>query len=72
MPMKELKAYKRVETAAGETVTVTLKVPAEAFCYYDRRMACGMHDCNYTVLVATSSEDIHQDFEVQVRDEKLL
>ena len=72
MPTKELKAYKRVEVAAGETVTVTLEVPVEAFCYYDRRMTYGMHDGDYTVLVATSCEDVHKTFEIKVRDGKLL
>ena len=72
MPLRELKAYKRVETHGGETVTVTLEVPAEAFCYYDRRMTYGMHDGDYTVLVATSCEDVHKTFEIKVRDGKLL
>ena len=31
MPMRELKAYKRVEAAAGEKTAVTIDVPAEAF-----------------------------------------
>ena len=72
MPTKELKAYKRVEVAAGETVTVTLEVPAEAFCYYDRRMNYDMHNGDYTVSVATSSIDVHQAFEARVRDGKVL
>ena len=72
MPLRELKAYKRVETHAGETVTVTLEVPAEAFCYYDRRMTYGMHNGDYTVSVATSCVDVHRTFEVQVREGKLL
>ena len=33
MPMKELKAYKRVQVAAGEKSEVTVTVPNEAFCY---------------------------------------
>ena len=72
MPIKELKAYKRVEVAAGETVTVTLEVSAEAFRYYDRKMAYGMHNGDYTVSVATSCVDVHRTFEVQVREGKLL
>ena len=72
MPMKELKAYKRVEVAAGETVTVTLEVSAEAFRYYDRKMAYGMHNGDYTVSVATSCVDIHKTFDVRVREGKLL
>ena len=72
MPIKELKAYKRVEVAAGETVTVTLEVSAEAFRYYDRKMAYGMHNGDYTVSVATSCVDIHKTFDVRVREGKLL
>ena len=72
MPTKELKAYKRVEAAAGKRVTVTLEVPAEAFCYYDRGMTYGMHNGDYTVSVATSGTDVHQSFEVSVREGKVL
>ena len=68
MPELELKAYRRVETAAGQTVSVTVDVPAEAFFYYDRKMVYGMHNGDYTVSVATSSVDIHKSFEVAVRD----
>jgi beta-glucosidase len=72
LPVKELKAYRRVEIKAGETVTVTLTVPAEAFCYYDRRMNLGMHDGDYTVMIGTSSRDIDKTFEVKARDGKLI
>lgn len=72
MPAKELKAYKRVEAAAGKTETVTLEVPAEAFCYYDRRMNYGMHNGDYKVSVATSCTDVHQEFEARVREGKVL
>lgn len=72
MPAKELKAYKRVEVAAGKSVAVTLEVPAEAFCYYDRKMDYGMHNGDYTVSVATSSTDVHQSFEARVKEGKVL
>ncbi len=71
MPVRELKAYKRVEAAVGEKVFVTIDVPAEAFCYYDRKMNYGMHNGDYTVSVATSSTDIRKTFEVRVRDGKV-
>lgn len=71
MPMKELKAYKRVEVAAGEKAEVTVEVPAEAFFYYDRKMNYGLHNGDYTVSVATSSVDVHETFEVQVRNGRL-
>ena len=72
MPLKELKAYKRVVVAAGEKVEVTIDVPEEAFCYYDRKLRYGKHNGNYTVSIATSSVDIHETFEVSVEDGKII
>ena len=71
MPRIELKAYKRVETAAGGKTQVTIEVPNEAFCYYDRKMNFGMHNGDYTVSVATSCTDIKKTFEVSVKDGRL-
>ena len=72
MPLKELKAYKRVAVAAGEKVEVTIQVPEEAFCYYDRKLRYGKHNGNYTVSIATSSVDIHETFDVSVEDGKII
>ena len=72
MPLKELKAYKRVAVAAGEKVEVTIQIPEEAFCYYDRKLRYGKHNGNYTVSIATSSVDIHETFEVSVEDGKII
>ena len=71
MPRMELKAYRRVEVKAGETATVTLTIPAEAFHYYDRRMNRGMHNGDYTVSVGTSCTDIRGTLEVKVREGRL-
>ena len=71
MPRMELKAYRRVEVKAGETTTVTLHVPAEAFQYYDRRMNLGMHNGDYTVSVGASCADIRGSVEVKVRDGRI-
>ena len=71
MPCLELKAYRRAEVKAGETATVTLTVPAEAFCYYDRKMNLGMHNGDYTVSVGASSADLRGSIKVKVRDGKL-
>lgn len=68
MPMKELKAYKRIVLSAKEAVAAKIEVPAEAFCYYNRKMVYGMHDGDYTVMVGTSSADIKAAFEVKVRN----
>lgn len=72
MPLKELKAYKRVELKKGGKAEVEISVPNEAFCYYDRHMNLGMHDGDYTVSVGTSCTDIHKTFEFKVRDGKLV
>jgi beta-glucosidase len=72
LPVKELKAYRRVEVKAGESKTVTVEVPADAFRYYDRKMNYGMHDGDYTVMIGTSSRDIVKTFEVKARDGKLI
>ena len=72
MPCLELKAYRRVEVKAGETVLVTLTVPAEAFHYYDRKMILGMHDGDYTISVGASSADLRGSFAIKVRDGRLI
>ena len=72
MPLKELKAYKKVKVSAGSKMEVTVTVPNEAFFYYDRKMRFDMHDGDYTVSVATSCDDVKKTFEVSVKDKKLI
>ncbi|MBQ7100776.1 MAG: fibronectin type III-like domain-contianing protein, partial [Clostridia bacterium] len=72
MPVKELKAYKRVELKKQEKAELNIAVPNEAFLYYDRRMVLGMHDGDYSVLVGTSCTDIHKTFEIKVRNGKII
>lgn len=72
MPLKELKAYKRVELKKGEKAELDIHVPHDAFCYYDRNMNLGMHRGDYTVSIGTSCTDIIKTFEVKVRDGRLV
>ena len=72
MPLKELKAYKKIKVSAGAKMEVTVTVPNEAFFYYDRKMRFDMHDGDYTVSVATSCDDVEKTFEVSVKDKKLI
>ncbi|MBQ3499237.1 MAG: glycoside hydrolase family 3 C-terminal domain-containing protein [Clostridia bacterium] len=72
MPLKELKAYKRVELKKGEKVQVSIPVTNEAFCYYDRRMVWGMHNGDYNLCVATSCTDVKKTFEMKVRDKEII
>ncbi len=72
MPLKELKAYKRVELRKGEKTDVSIFVADEAFCYYDRHMVLGMHNGDFTVSVGTSCTDVKKTFEVKVRENKKI
>ena len=67
MPLKELKAYKRVEVKKGCREQVSLPLDQEAFSYYNQELTFGMHDGDYTVLIGTASDNIAHSFEVKVR-----
>jgi beta-glucosidase len=71
-PLKELKAYKRVFLKAGESRNITLRLDADAFCYYDEDMNYGLHDGRHTLIPATSCEDEICRFEVCVKDGKII
>ena len=71
MPIKELKAYKRIELCKGERAQLFIDVPEEAFLYYDRKLRFSMHDGDYSVLIGTSSVDIVKTFDIKVRDERI-
>ncbi len=69
-PVKELKAYKRIEIKTGEELSFTLELDKEAFSYYDSNMEFGMHDGDYSVMTGTSSNSISHTFSVKVRNKK--
>jgi len=71
-PIKELKAYKKVNVEKGKTVGTEIVIPEEAFFYYGIDLAFDIHDGDYSVLVGTSSENIIGSFELKVRDKKVL
>lgn len=72
MPVKELKAYKRVEVRRGETVKLSLVLDKDAFSYYDQQLVFGMHDGDYTVHIGRSSASTDAQFEVKVRGGRVL
>ena len=49
-----------------------MEVPKEAFFYYNQKMEYGMHNGDFEIMVAVSSEDILDRFALKVREEKLL
>ena len=71
MPLKELKAYKRIELHSGAKAHFEITVSRDSFCYYDRRMNYGLHNGDFTVSAGTSSTDILYSFEVKVREGKI-
>jgi beta-glucosidase len=58
---KELKAFKKVMVAPGETITVALKVPVKDLAYYDVKTSKWIVEPGkYKLLAGTSSRDIEQ------------
>ena len=68
MPLKELKAYKRIHLKQKEKANVTIEVPSEAFCYYDQSLNYGLHNGDFEILIGTSSEHILETFHVKTRN----
>jgi len=58
---KELKAFKKINVAVGETATVTLRIPVKDLAYYDVKTSKWMVEPGkYKLLAGTSSRDIEQ------------
>ena len=72
MPLKELKAYKRVEVKKGATEKVSVTLDRDAFSYYNQELVFGMHDGDYTVLIGSASDNIAHSIEVKVRGGAVL
>ena len=72
MPLKELKAYKRISLATGEKQRVTMEVPEESFFYYNQQMQYGLHEGDFIMMVGTSCENILHKFEIKSRKGLIL
>jgi beta-glucosidase len=60
-PEKELKGFEKVFLKPGETKTVTMQLPADAFKYYDEaKKQWVLEPGQFEVLVGSSSRDIRQ------------
>ncbi len=58
-PLKELKGFKKVELAAGETKTVTIELDSSAFAYFNTNLhKWYVEPDTYHILVGSSSQDI--------------
>jgi beta-glucosidase len=64
---KELKAFKKVWIAAGQTATVTLKIPAKDLAYFDATaMKWVVEPGKYKLLAGTSSKDIKKETTINI------
>ncbi|MBN1427825.1 MAG: glycoside hydrolase family 3 C-terminal domain-containing protein [Anaerolineae bacterium] len=57
-PVKELKGFRRVHLAAGETKTVTFTLYADQLAFYNREMKFVVEPGTVQIMVGTSSEDL--------------
>ncbi|HEY94947.1 MAG TPA: beta-glucosidase [Dehalococcoidia bacterium] len=66
-PVKELKAFKRVNILPGETKTVELKIKAESLAFYNLDMKRVVEPGIFIVMVGNSSDNIllESEFEVE-------
>ena len=64
---KELKAFKKINVAVGETATVTLNIPVKDLAYYDVKTSKWVVEPGkYKLLAGTSSRDIEQSATITV------
>lgn len=66
-PVRELRAFAKVELAPRETKTVSLPLDHRAFTYYDEANATWrVDDGEYTIEIGASSEDIRLQFSIHM------
>jgi beta-glucosidase len=72
-PYKELKAFAKVALDAGETKQVTLELGDHAFMYYDAGYSQWLAEAgDFTLLVGSSSADIHLSADVTLTESSQL
>ncbi|HKR09053.1 MAG TPA: beta-glucosidase BglX [Gemmatimonadaceae bacterium] len=57
-PVKELKGFRRVTLAAGESRTITFKLSPDAFALYDHDMRRVIEPGTFTIYAGTNSADV--------------
>ncbi len=58
-PIKQLKAFKKVEIKTGETQTITLEVPLNELALYNARMERVVEPGEFEIQIGSSSDRIH-------------
>jgi beta-glucosidase len=57
-PVKELKGFRRVSFAAGETRTIVFDLPIDQLAFYDQDLRLVVEPGTIQVMIGSSSEDI--------------
>lgn len=69
-PVKELKGFKRVRLAPGETRTVVFELPFDILAFYDEAMQLVVEPGTVEVMVGSSSHDIRLNGSFEVTGQK--
>jgi beta-glucosidase len=69
-PVKELKGFKRVRLASGDTRTVTFELPIDILAFYDEAMQLVVEPGKIEVMVGSSSQDIRLNGSFEVSGQK--
>ena len=56
-PVKELKGFRKITLAPGETKTIALEITAESLAFYDVDMKYGVEPGEFEIMVGNSSRD---------------
>ncbi|MFG1895500.1 glycoside hydrolase family 3 C-terminal domain-containing protein [Micromonospora zamorensis] len=71
-PIRQLKAFQRVQVAPGQTRTVTLRLPAADLAHWDvTRSRWVVESSTYDLMVGASAQDIRARAAVRVRGETI-
>ena len=65
-PVKQLKAFQKVLIPAGQTETITMKVPIQEFALYDKDMNLTVEPGEFEIQIGSASDDIRQTVTVKV------
>lgn len=66
--VKELKGFQKIELAAGEQKTVSIKIPVSSLAFFDEEAhAWEIEKGGYTVYVGTASDDIAKELQIEVK-----
>lgn len=72
-PIKELKGFEKIELAPGETKTVTFRLNARAFAYYNTQIQdFHVESGNFKICVGSSSRDIRLEENVYVESTRAI